>query len=114
VTNAPAIGFPSWSRTITRGATATAVFTVADWLLPASIVMLPAPPAEADAVKVTEPGTPAAVAWSVLLSTPALGPSAQDVTVADPSASVCTDAGAAGTAVPPPLITWNATAVPTR
>src|SRR5690349_9376897 len=53
VTATPATGLLFASRTITDGGVATAVFTVAVWLLPALTAMLPALPAVPVAVNVT-------------------------------------------------------------
>src|SRR5688572_25699324 len=70
-------------------------------------------PAIPEAVKVT--GLPlgtAAVAVTVLLLVPAVGPSVQLVAVAIPETFVETVAGPAGTTVPPPAVTAKVTATP--
>src|SRR5882724_8813533 len=109
VTETPDTGFPFASRTITEGAVATAVFTVAVWPLPALTAMLPALPAVPVAVNVTGlPVSPGAVALRVFA--PAVVPSVQDVTAASPAAVVVT--GAVGFTVPPPVATANVTATP--
>src|SRR3954464_5648461 len=81
VTLAPTTGLLLGSRTMTDGAAATAVATVADWevaLLPA---MLFAPAARPDALNVTV-FRPAIVAVTVLLFAPATVPSVHEVNVA--------------------------------
>src|SRR5439155_11938493 len=99
VTLTPAAGFPFASRTITEGATGTAVPAVADWSLPALIAICVAVPAVPVAVKVTGlPASPVEVAVRVLL--PAVGPRVHDVTAAIPFAFVGT--GVVGLTVPPP------------
>ena len=80
------------------------------WVVMPSCV---APAVVPDAVKLTGlPVSPLAVAVTVLLLVPALGPRVQLVAVAMPEASVITVAGPAGTTVPPPAVTANVTATP--
>jgi hypothetical protein len=70
-------------------------------------------PAVPEAVNVTGlPLRPLAVAVTVLLLVPAVGPSVQLVAVATPEAFVLTVLGLAGTTVPPPAVTAKATVVP--
>src|SRR5439155_7946909 len=81
VTLTPPTGLPCASRTITEGATGTAVPAVADWPSPALIAIELAAPAVPVAVKVTGlPASPVAVAVSEF--GPAVGPSVHDVTAA--------------------------------
>ncbi len=58
------------------------------------------------------PGTPAAVAVTVLLLVPAVVPRVQLVSVAMPRPSVATTAGVAGTMLPPPRVRLNVTFTP--
>src|ERR1700756_268692 len=109
VTATPATGLPFTSFTITDGDVATAVFTVAVWLLPPLTAMVPALPAVPVAVKVTGlPISPVAVAVRVF--EPAVVPSVQDGTAAIPFAAVVT--GVVGFTVPPPDATANVTPTP--
>src|SRR4029077_11333024 len=97
----------SW--TITEGGVPTAVFTVADWLLPALIAICDAVPAVPVAVNVT--GLPARepdVAVRVLV--PAAVPRVHEVTWAIPFAPVVTPV--VGLTVPPPDATANVTDTP--
>src|SRR5439155_914737 len=98
VTLTPATGLPFASRTVTAGATSTAVPAVAVWPLPALIAIELAAPAVLVAVKVTGlPVSPVEVAVSVF--GPAVGPRVHDVTAAIPLAPVVT--GVVGLTVPP-------------
>src|SRR5213078_1596815 len=109
VTLTPATGFPFASRTITEGATGTAVPAGADWSLPALIAIVLAAPAVPVAVNVTGlPVSPVAVAVSEF--GPAVGPSVHDVTAAIPFAPVVT--GVVGVTEPPPDATANVTLTP--
>ena len=70
-------------------------------------------PAVPEALKLTGlPARPPALAVTVLLPVPAVGPRVQLVAVAMPEALVVTVAGPAGTTVPPPAVTSNVTATP--
>ena len=66
-----------------------------------------------EAVKLTGlPVRPLAVAVTVLLLVPAVGPRVQLVAVAMPDELVVTVAGPAGTTVPPPAVTAKVTCTP--
>src|SRR5256884_7534708 len=83
----PGTGLANWSRTITEGGVATAVPTVAAWLLPAFKAIWVAAPAAPIAVNVTGlPARPPEVA--VREFGPAVGPSVQEVRAAPPLAFV--------------------------
>src|SRR5690606_555476 len=102
VTLAPTIGFELLSRTSTLGAVATAVLTVAVWLLPALMVIDAGTAAVPVAEKVAGlPVSAPLVAVSVLA--PAMTPSVHPPMVAIPDALVCTVAGPV--IDPPPLAT---------
>src|SRR5438093_478128 len=102
MTLTPPTGLPFASRTITEGATGTAVPAVAVWPLPALMAICVAAPTVPVAVKVTGlPASPVAVAVRVLL--PAVGPRVHDVTAAIPLLPVVT--GVIGLTVPPPEAT---------
>src|SRR5437868_15289411 len=89
VTATPGTGLANWSRTITDGGVATAVPTVAAWLLPAFNAIWVAAPAAPVAVNVTAlPVRPVAVAVSEF--GPAVVPSVQEVSAATPLAFVGT------------------------
>src|SRR5688572_6477589 len=108
VTDTPATGLLKASRTTTRGAIATAVFTVAVCPLPVLTAIWVAAPVLALAVNVTGlPLSPAAVAKSVLLFVPAVVPSVQLITCAIPDAFVVI--GVSGFTLPPPAVTANVT-----
>src|SRR5439155_403744 len=109
VTLTPSTGLPCASRTITEGATGTAVPAVADSSLPALIAICVAVPAVPVAVNVAGlPVNPLEV--PARLSAPAVDPSVHDVTPATPLAFVVT--GAVGLTVPPPEATANVTRTP--
>src|SRR5574341_1083932 len=103
LTASPATGFPYWSWSRTRGATATAVPTVADWLSPPVLVICVAAPATPVALIVTGVSVPAD-ACSVF--SPAAVPSVQLPTHATPEAFVT---WVVPPALPPPPVTVNVT-----
>src|ERR1051325_940562 len=111
VTATPDTALPPASVTRTEGGAPTAVPTVALCDVEELAAIVLAVPAVADAVNVTGlPESPEALAVSVLLLTPAVGPSVQAVRVAMPEALVLTTAGLAGVDVPPPPVTVKVTA----
>src|SRR2546428_14120216 len=84
-TATPATGLLNWSRTITAGGVATAVFTVAVCLSPALTAMLPAPPAVPGAGNGSgPPGRPVGVAVRGLV--PPVGASVPVSHLAQPAA----------------------------
>jgi len=109
----PDFGFPLASVTLTEGGAATAVPTVAFCVVTLLAAIVFAAPAVPEAVNVTGlPLRPVAVAVTVLLLVPAVGPSVQLVAVATPLALVETVVGPAGTTVPPPAVTAKVTCTP--
>src|SRR5256884_2635781 len=109
VTATPGTGLANWSRTITDGGVATAVPTVAAWLLPAFNAIWVAAPGAPVAVNVTGlPVRPVAVA--VREFAPAAVPSVQEVSAATPLAFV--RIGVAGLTLPLPAAGANVTETP--
>ncbi len=110
VTATPETGLLFASVTSTLGLMATAVPTVADWLLPAFRVILVGGPAVPVAVKVTgEPERPVLVAVKVFV--PTVAPRVQPPTVAMPEESVVAEPPVIE---PPPEATAKVTATPRR